>query len=808
MKAHRFPVCIVVISMALLTLLNSVGGTSAMAQRIGVTELVSVASDSAQGNERSVGATISSDGRYVVFNSWASNLVGNDTNNVCDTNYDGTYNENCPDVFVRDRQTGQTTRVSVASDGTQGNGWSEIATTSADGRYIAFVSQANNLVSGDTNDRRDLWGRDIFVHDRQTGETSLVSVASDGTQGNGPSYFASISADGRHVAFYSWASNLVVGDTNGREDIFVHDRQTGETSLASVASDGTQGNGPSDFPSISADGRFVAFVSEASNLVIGDTNGREDIFVHDRQTGETSLVSVGSDGTQGNGPSDFPSISADGRFVAFVSEASNLVVGDTNGWEDIFVHDRQTGETSLVSVASDGTQGNGDSVEVSNSADGRYVAFTSYASNFVSNDINRGADVFVHDRQTDQTTCVSLDLGGSPGNSYSFMPSISPDGGYVAFTSNANNLILGDINGVMDVFLHDQRFQLDLPIGYVGEGMAPQEAFSLAFNRCTTSFFDHRYPGEKGVAGDGLLWMFTGDVLPGTLTNCELFQTCYDGHEGYDFEDLARCGNAVYPVATGEIIASETGWRSNDGYGNRVVIRHGTTGYKTLYGHLSQILVSSGPVTRGTQIGIIGNTGCPGCGTHLHFNVYYDETLVDPSSWFGDTMDPWEQSSGVKSRYLWAYPLTRTGTVYGPAGGFVTSASGNIRVNVPPGAYADTLNLTIIDAPVANPSAQLSPTGYSFFLQATDSLGNPVTTFAEPLTTIINFRRQALIGVKADTLSLYNWSSVSNEWQALQTNLDLVAQTATAQVSHLSYFALMGEPSPGIYLPIILKSHS
>jgi Tol biopolymer transport system component len=233
-----------------------------------------------------------------------------------------------------------TTRVSVSSDGGQGeDGHSLRPSISADGRYVAFASGASNLASGDTNGYDD-----IFVHDRQTGQTTRVSVASDGSQENGSSWSPSISADGRYVAFASEASNLVSGDTDGYDDVFVHDRQMGQTTRVSVASDGTQGNHDSGHwggSSISAGGRYVAFESWASNLVDSDTNSYDDVFVHDRQTGHTARVSVTSDGTQGNGESrGYPSISADGRYVAFESGASNLVSGDTNDYSDVFVHER------------------------------------------------------------------------------------------------------------------------------------------------------------------------------------------------------------------------------------------------------------------------------------------------------------------------------------------------------------------------------------------------------------------------------------------------------------------------------------
>ena len=360
--------------------------------------------------------------------------------------------QNPPQTLV-----GVTERVSVASDGTQGNDWSSPHSISADGRYVVFISGATNLVVGDTNES---W--DIFVHDRVIGETTRVSVASDGTEGNDTSGFGgltTISGDGRYVAFDSLATNLVVGDTNGYSDVFVHDRETGETTRVSVASDGTQGNGFSFCPSVSADGRYVAFESNATNLVEGGTNGYENIFVHDRVTELTTLVSVASDGTQGDYSSVIPSISADGRYVAFFSWATNLVAGDTNGFEDIFVHDRVTGKTTRVSVASDGTQGNSISSSPSISADGRYVAFDSVSTNLVVGDTNGSWDIFVHDRVTVETTRVSVASDGTEGNDSSGLymgTTISEDGRYVAFYSDASNLVLGDTNGYGDIFVHDR----------------------------------------------------------------------------------------------------------------------------------------------------------------------------------------------------------------------------------------------------------------------------------------------------------------------------------------------------------------
>jgi Tol biopolymer transport system component len=415
------------------------------------TTRVSVSGNGEQGNGNSslgyLRRSVSADGRFVAFWSGANNLVSDDHNGYLD-------------VFLHDLHAGTTTRVSVASDGDEANADSSEPCTSYDGRFIAFCSNADNLVGGDTNGAED-----VFVHDRRLGMTMRVSVDSAGNQGDGGSCYPSLSADGRYVAFMSFAANLVTGDANGVGDVFLHDRLTGVTSRVSVDSSGIEGNDISRSPSISADGRYIAFDSWASNLVPGDPSGFWDVFVRDVLTGITTMVSVNSSGDHGNSVSLDASISADGRFVAFESIATNLVPGDTNGHEDVFVHDREAGATTRVSVDSLGHEGNGVSRAAAIAAGGWFVAFCSDASDLVSGDTNGHRDVFLHDRRAGTTTRVSVDPAGDQGDGDSFALAVSADGGAVVFASDATDLVGDDTNGFWDVFV---RGPLDWPLFYDG----------------------------------------------------------------------------------------------------------------------------------------------------------------------------------------------------------------------------------------------------------------------------------------------------------------------------------------------------
>jgi PKD repeat protein len=294
--------------------------------------------------------------------------------------------------------------------------------------------------------------------------TERVSTSSSGGQVSGDSVVARISADGRYVAFESTATDLVPLDLNGVIDVFVKDLATGAVERVSITSAGEEAapdlnRGGSRSPSLSADGRFVAFTSRADNLVEGDTNGWPDTFVHDRQTGVTERVSVSSTGEEADGRSGgaVPTLSADGRFVAFVAAASNLVPGGFS-LEQVYVRDRVAGTTELVSVARDGTPGggNGDSGEPSISADGRFVSFSSEARNLVAQDIGLWSQSFVRDRQAGTTEVVSLTDTGSILPHHGMRPAMSADGRYVAFESSFP-ATAEDGNGRADVFVRDRQ---------------------------------------------------------------------------------------------------------------------------------------------------------------------------------------------------------------------------------------------------------------------------------------------------------------------------------------------------------------
>ncbi|MCJ2046949.1 Hint domain-containing protein [Methylobacterium sp. J-078] len=387
-----------------------------------------------QANNGSGGASLSGDGNLVAFSSNATNLrvpsgvVG---------------------VVVKNAVTGEFVLASSTTDGRSLSGNSFAPSLAADGSAVAFATDGSEIVDQPSN-------LQIAVKNLSNGDISVVTAAANGTQGNDDSGAnPSISGDGRLVGFSSLATNLVGGDTNATIDIFVKNVATGAITRASTAANGTQGNGASNVPSLAGNGGSVAFQSDATNLVAGDTNGTTDIFVKTLATGAIVRASTAANGTQANGASFSPSVSRDGNLVAFESTASNLVAGDTNGRSDVFVKNLTSGAITRVSTGTDGTEGNAESGNARISADGTKVTFTSRAGNLVPGDSNIVSDVFVKDLTTGTLTRVSVNASGTQGNAASSFGALSSDGSRIAFQSNATNLVPGDTNNAGDVFVAD-----------------------------------------------------------------------------------------------------------------------------------------------------------------------------------------------------------------------------------------------------------------------------------------------------------------------------------------------------------------
>jgi Tol biopolymer transport system component len=391
-------------------------------------------------NADATGPSASADGQRIVFTSAATNLLGGHT-------------PSATDVFMFDRWANSQVRVNRSTGGaypTTGLS-SSSGRISADGRFVAYDSLGANLVANDSNGQSD-----VFVFDLQTNNTIRVSVATfTGAEATGGgSYGPAISRDGRFIAFYSDANNLVANDNNTAQDVFVRDRVRQTTVLVSQASNGSPGNAYSREPAISANGRYLAFRAAASSLVTGDANGVDDIFLRDVDLSTTVLVSVSSAGVQSDKDSRSAALSANGRYVVFESDGTNLVDGDTNGTTDIFLRDTEGSTTTRISVASDGGNANGISTKPSISADGRFITYQSSANNIVAGDTENMIDVFVYDRQTGTTSRISTTADShTGGNDTSQTPFITPEGRFVVFASRAQNLATGDTGSFFDVFL-------------------------------------------------------------------------------------------------------------------------------------------------------------------------------------------------------------------------------------------------------------------------------------------------------------------------------------------------------------------
>jgi Tol biopolymer transport system component len=404
------------------------------------TILISRKSQKKQSNGISGEPVISQNGQFVAYRSSATNL----DSDRCD--------DGLNQIYVSDRSTGTIRCVSVNSSGKEGDQDSFAPSISADGRFIAFTSKASNLAGDDC----DNGFNQIYVHDRTTGTTNCVSVNSSGHDANQDSDASSISGDGRRIVFDSTATNLSGNKCdNGFHQIFVRDRTTGTTACVSVRTNGDEGNGDSVDAAISADGRYVVFHSTATNLSNRCDNGSSHVYRHDLESGETICVSVNNEGQQSNGNSALARVSSDGRFVAFQSNPTNMTTRCSNGFTHIYVRDTAEQRTTCASVDKNGSQGNNDSGQPAISSDGRFVAFSSAASNLGNKHCQSGnVQVFVRDRANETTSCASVGPKKVEGNDQSINPAVAADGTLVVFESEASNLVKKDTNHLRDVFGH------------------------------------------------------------------------------------------------------------------------------------------------------------------------------------------------------------------------------------------------------------------------------------------------------------------------------------------------------------------
>lgn len=425
-----------------LTHADPVGGTSTLGITAPPSVPVALVSADSTGEQLNAMSSIppaaaSSDGRYIVFATSASNLTGS-INGISE-------------VFVRDVQLGTTIPVSVSATGTLANNASYPGGISADGSLTVFASVGDNLpdsVSGETG---------IYLRDLRSGTTSREDVASDGSPANGNAGgLPCISANGRFIVFGSNATNLVSG-VGGTMEMYERDLTTGQIALVSIADDGTPANSGAQDCAVSADGRFVVFSSASSNLVSVNTNGTTQVFIHDMLTGKTSLVSV----SDGGAPAGFSvddnntplSISADGRYVVFGTNATNLVPQTVNSdQEHLFQRDILGGHTTQIDVDSIGTPlgGGSDYTEASQSGDGRFVAFHGLGQ------------TLIRDTVAKKTQIISLASDGTPGNTATYNccspAEVTAGGRSVVFDSAATNLVANDTNGVQDTFIAQNPF--------------------------------------------------------------------------------------------------------------------------------------------------------------------------------------------------------------------------------------------------------------------------------------------------------------------------------------------------------------
>jgi len=568
-----------------------------------------------------------------------------------------------------------TTLDSRSSTGAQGNAISDVGALSAGGHFIAYQSKATNLVGGDTNGQQD-----VFLTDRTTGQTVLVSRASTGAIGNAASWSPSVTANGRYVAFDSLASNLTGQDGNGTYDVFVRDLVTSQTRCISVGQAGEAGNGESRISwgrGISADGAVVAFQSHASNLVGGDFEGKLDVFVWDSQTQATARISRSIGGGGANANSGNPSISIGGRWVVFESTATDIVPGATGVHSNIYRFDRELGAYLMVSRDAAGQEWNNGSYWPSVSADGRFTAFVSNATDVVSGDNNGSGDVFIFDAMTLQTTLASRSGSGGVPNGTSIVPSVSWDGSFVCYQSDANNIIAG--LSWWKVYLWERNLGVTTGMSRGIGGWASGGTYFPSMTQDGKMVSFHSLDSSL-VVGDN---NSNHDVFTRQWLSCSPLVAIYADNDGDGFGG-AYLGTGCPPMAGTSLIPGDC----DD---NNIYIHPGALEVSDGLDNDCDGVIDAGGIytycTAGTTVSgcvpSISGQGAPSSSSPSGFDIVVDNVPAQRMGliFYGQNAIPQPQPWGVGSAsYICIYyPVARTGAHN--SGGTAGTCNGQLRVD-------------------------------------------------------------------------------------------------------------------------------
>lgn len=395
-------------------------------------------------NGSSLNPKLNNSGRYLVFDSTATDLVADDTNGY-------------RDIFIVDRNSYSTALISLDKDGELANDDSLQPSITSDGRYVLYHSKATDLVDDFDSSASVI---NIFLYDRSSKTTTQITLDTDGNAPNGDSTNGSISSDGKYIVFQSAASDLVAEDTNSATDIFLYKVSDKTITRISLDSDGNNADDDSSYPCISSDGAYVAYQSLASDIFSGDTNEKSDVFLYDTSAKTTTRISNDAQGNNADGDSLRPAISADGKKIVFDSDATDLVSGDTNNNRDVFLYSVADATNTRISLDINKNNSDGHSISATISADGKLVAFMSDATDLVSGDDNNTAtdgnyDLFLYDSGDESIIRVSETHDGSNSDGSCSSATIDEDGTTVAFASNATNLVPNDDNELSDIFVYD-----------------------------------------------------------------------------------------------------------------------------------------------------------------------------------------------------------------------------------------------------------------------------------------------------------------------------------------------------------------